>query len=411
MSLLATPERLSSSQASQAGQSQSSIVRRLLFTKLGSFSHTNERILEQLHKRFPDYEIVVFDVKDHIKRKFGRTILNAFIEVLTFGPSVLSNASERHAFFFWTPHMFRYLSKTIVKQFGPKAPNFQFVLQTQGLFNAALPGRPLVIYADHTIASNREYLEADKRIFRSKGFLELERALYRRADKILTTAMHVERTLIHAYDCDPKRVKTIFIGANIETSETSEEIARYAAGRILFVGVEWQRKGGPTLLAAFDKVAARFSHATLTIAGCSPVLTHPRARATGLLPRAEVAALFREASIFCLPSLVEPSAVASVEAMAFKLPVVATNVGGFPGMIKESETGFLVPPNDPDALANALSTLLADPTRACAMGQAGHRRGREFFTWDAVGARLHTEIEQIRLDKQPGPDLCGTVRH
>jgi hypothetical protein len=61
MSLLATPERLSSSQASQAGQSQSSIVRRLLFTKLGSFSHTNERILEQLHKRFPDYEIVVFE--------------------------------------------------------------------------------------------------------------------------------------------------------------------------------------------------------------------------------------------------------------------------------------------------------------------------------------------------------------
>jgi glycosyltransferase involved in cell wall biosynthesis len=372
--------------------------RRILFVKLGSFSHTNERMLEQLHERFPNYEIVTYDVKDYIKSRFGVAALNALVEVMTYGPSVMSNASERHAFFFLTPFMFRHLTDMIVRRFGPEAASFQFVLQTQGLFCAALPGRPFVIYTDHTIASHREYLHSDPRLFRSKALLELERALYLRADRILVSAAHVERTLVQAYGCDPKRVATILIGANVAAAASTDDLARYAAGRILFVGIDWERKGGPTLLTAFNTIAERFPQATLTIVGCSPSLSHPRARATGLIPRDEVAALFAQSSIFCLPSVVEPSAVASVEAMAFKLPVVATNVGGFPGMVNGGETGLLVPPNDPGALAEALCELLENPERARAMGQAGYQRGRDLFTWDAVGARLHAQIGLLALD-------------
>jgi glycosyltransferase involved in cell wall biosynthesis len=371
---------------------------RILFAKLGSFSHTNERVLEQLSRQFPDHEVVVFDVKDHISQKFGLTALNALVEVMTYGPSVLSNASERHAFFFLTPFMFRHLSAMIVRRFGAEASSFQFVLQTQGLFKAALPGRPFVIYTDHTIASHREYLVTDPRLFRSKSLLRLEQALYHAADRILVTAEHVEQTLIRSYGCDPARIATILIGANVEAAPSSDSLERYGAGRILFVGIEWERKGGPTLLAAFDKVAARFPGATLTIVGCSPAVSHPRVRAMGKLPRAEVGALFAEASVFCLPSVVEPSAVASVEAMAFRLPVVATTVGGFPGMVNDGETGLLVAPNDVPALADALSELLAAPERARAMGQAGYQRGRALFTWDAVGARLRSEIEILPLD-------------
>ena len=340
-------------------------------------------------------------MKDYIKRRFGLAALNALVEVMTYGPSVLSNASDRHAFFFLTPLMFRHLSETIVKRFGPDAATFDFVLQTQGLFCAALPGRPFVIYTDHTIASHREHPYSDPRLFRSKPLMELERALYLRADRIVVTAAHVEQTLVRTYGCDPARVATILIGANVEAVPSSSERGRYAAGRILFVGIDWERKGGPTLLAAFTTVATRFPSATLTIVGCKPALSHPRARATGLLPRADVAALFAESSIFCLPSVVEPSAVASVEAMAFRLPVIATTVGGFPGIVDNGETGLLVPPNDPVALAGALTELLADPERARTMGQAGYRRGLERFTWDAVGDRLRAEIARVGSPMPP----------
>jgi glycosyltransferase involved in cell wall biosynthesis len=366
--------------------------RRMLFAKLGSFSHTNERVLEQLHAQFKNYDIETFDVKDYIKRKFGITMLNALLEVAMYGPSVLATASDRHAFFFLTPFMFQHLSTVIVNEFGARAASFDFTLQTQGLFCAALPGRPFFMYTDHTLASHREYPSYDSRLFRSKRLLALEGALYRRADRIMTTAAHVERTLVKQYGCDPAHVCTILIGANVEASASPDDLARYAAGHILFVGIDWERKGGLTLLAAFDKVAAEFPHATLTIAGCAPPTSHPRVRALGLVPRSDVADLLAKSSIFCLPSLVEPSAVASVEAMSFKLPVVATNVGGFPGMVTNGETGILVSPGDETALATALAELLANPRRAREMGLAGYQRSRDLFTWDAVGARLHAQI-------------------
>ncbi len=82
--------------------------------------------------------------------------------------------------------------------------------------------------------------------------------------------------------------------------------------------------------------------------------------------------------------------------MAFRLPVLATRVGGFPGMVNDGETGLLVPPDDPNALAEALATLLADPLKAQAFGQAGYERGRTLFTWDAVGVRLAEQIAMAR---------------
>jgi glycosyltransferase involved in cell wall biosynthesis len=255
-----------------------------------------------------------------------------------------------------------------------------------------LPDRPFFLYTDHTIASHLEYPSHDSRLFRSKQLLALERTLYQRADRIFVSAKHVEQTLIRRYSCDPARVSTILIGANIEASAASDDLERYAAGHILFVGIEWERKGGPTLLAAFDRIAATFPQATLTIVGCAPPVSQPRARALGLRSRAEVAALLAQSSIFCLPSLIEPSAVASVEAMAFKLPVVATNIGGFPGMVADGETGVLVPPADETALAAALSELLGNPERARVMGLAGYQRACDLFTWDAVGERLHAQI-------------------
>lgn len=364
--------------------------RRILFAKLGSFSHTNERLLEQVAQRFPDHEITTFDVKEHVKRERGVFALNGCLELATYGASAFRNASDRHAFFFLTPFMFRHLSAAVANRFGAEAESFDFVLQTQGLFNAALPGRPFVIYTDHTLASNREYAIRDERHFRSAQFLALERALYHRADKILVTAGHVKQTLVRAYGCDAERIATIMIGANVQAEATSADLARYGAGRIVFVGIDWERKGGPALLSAFDKVAARFPQASLTIVGSAPPVAHPRVRTLGRIARPLVAAALREASIFCLPSVVEPSAVASVEAMAFGLPVVATTVGGFPEMVRDQETGLLVPPGDPEALAEALGRLLADPALARRMGQAGRERSA-LFTWDAVGARFQAE--------------------
>jgi glycosyltransferase involved in cell wall biosynthesis len=90
------------------------------------------------------------------------------------------------------------------------------------------------------------------------------------------------------------------------------------------------------------------------------------------------------ADIFVLPSRSEGFSNAIVEAMAASLPVVATNVGGNAEAVENGVSGFVVPSDDPQALAEAIMKLLADPERAMAMGAAGKQRVAQKFTIEAM---------------------------
>lgn len=88
--------------------------------------------------------------------------------------------------------------------------------------------------------------------------------------------------------------------------------------------------------------------------------------------------------IFCLPSLWEAFGIVLVEAMAMRLPIVAANVEGIPEVMKDGETGILVPPKKPEALAAAIMKLLKDKTLARQMGEAGRKRVEEFFLMNTI---------------------------
>jgi glycosyltransferase involved in cell wall biosynthesis len=361
---------------------------RILFVKLGSFSHTNERIEQQLHANFPDHDVETFDVKDYIRHRFGRVALNGLIEVMTYGPAVLSDPSQRHAFFFLTPFMFRHLSSAIARTFGPQADEFAFAIQTQGLFNGRIPGRPLLIYTDYTFLDALNDPEHDRRMFRSKTYLRYEAELYTGAEMVATAGTHVERTLVDHYGCDPARVRTVHIGANVDAGRVDTARSRYAARHVLFVGVEWERKGGPAMVEAFVDIAHDFPDARLTVVGCTPGVSHPQITVAGRVPRGEMAGYFNAASVFCMPSVIEPLGIAAVEASLFRLPVIATRIRGFFETVTDGETGILVAPNDPAGLASAMRRLFEDPDLGRRMGLAGFERNHTVFDWDEVGRRL-----------------------
>ena len=363
--------------------------RRILFTKLGSFSHTNEKLNEQLARRFPDHDIEIFDVKEYVKRRLGPAALNVLIEVMTYGPSVLKSRSQLHAFFFMTPFMFRLLSAAIARTFASTAGEFDFSIQTQGVFNGRIPGVPHLIYTDYTFMDTMNEPVPDRRLFRSPMYLKYETALFRQAEGIAATSGFVERTLVDRYGCDRSRVRTVHIGANIDIVPSEATMARYAANHVLFVGVEWERKGGPALLEAFIEVARTYPDARLTIVGCYPNVSHPKIAVAGKEPRDRVAHYFQSASVFCMPSVVEPLGIAAIEASLFRLPVIATRVPGFFETVTDGQTGILVPPNDPAALAAAMRLLFENPALAQRMGVAGFERNRTRFDWNRVGRQLH----------------------
>jgi len=108
--------------------------------------------------------------------------------------------------------------------------------------------------------------------------------------------------------------------------------------------------------------------------------------------RADMPDVFAAFDIFVLPSILpEPFGLVVIEAMASGKPVVATAPGGPSETVVDGETGFLVPPSDPAAIARALEELLTDPQKRISMGEAGRRRARDVFSLP----RYVTEFEEL----------------
>jgi len=155
--------------------------------------------------------------------------------------------------------------------------------------------------------------------------------------------------------------------------------------RVLFVGRLDPVKGAPLLIEAFAKAAADHPDAVLTVVGDGPSRAAAEAQAAelgiagrvrflGFRSQAEVAEILEEADMLVLPSFAEGVPVVLMEAMASRIPVVASLVAGVPELVSEGESGFLVPPGDVETLADRIETLLADPERARAMGLAGRAK-------------------------------------
>jgi glycosyltransferase involved in cell wall biosynthesis len=154
-------------------------------------------------------------------------------------------------------------------------------------------------------------------------------------------------------------------------------------------------KGPLILVEAFASVCERFVNSFLKVAGIGSERQRAvaRALAAGVADRCdflgaytsmeEKSAFMRSLDVFVLPSLTEGTPNCIVEAMSCGVPVIASSIGGVADMITP-ETGLLVPPGEPAALAAAMNRLAADPLLRASMGRAARRRYEEVFSPKAV---------------------------
>jgi glycosyltransferase involved in cell wall biosynthesis len=128
--------------------------------------------------------------------------------------------------------------------------------------------------------------------------------------------------------------------------------------------------------------------------------------------RDDIPDLLRDCDLFILPSLHEGLPISVLEAMAAGKPVIATAIGGIPEVVVRGQTGLLVPPADPPALAKAIRTLLGDPILARDLGTAGRARVQREFSAELMVQRttqiyselllLHYASSNRKADLEPG---------
>ena len=312
---------------------------------------------------------------------------------------------------------YRWRSQRAARLVVKHASRLDGILQIGATFDPpASAGRPYGVFCDSNIVMSQEgaaygvsdtaWLRADE----SDVIRRRETRVYHSASVVFTISDYLRRSFIEAFELSEDRVCTVGAGPNLDLSRIPPPRARCRDGipTILFVGKQFERKGGTILLEAFRIVRGTVPEARLVIIGpgaSGPA--EPGVKWVGHLDKnrpdewARLAQAYQDADVFCLPSLFEPFGIVFIEAMFFGLPCVGTAEWAIPEMIIDGHTGYTVPRGHAAALADRLLGLLTNRPRAHEMGLAGRRHAEERFTWNGVAQRMATRLESCRLSPLP----------
>lgn len=326
----------------------------------------------------------------------SRRALNA---ALTFRP----RRSEWVARFHLSPRAYHALTKTLAERLRTVEQPFDLAFQVHGWVGCQ--PRPYFLYVDQT----RHQIEAGwpkwlpmRPPARTEG-LRLERSMYSGAHHVFTMGDPARRSLIADYGIAKDRITVTggginFAGLPVPQSEPASE------PRILFIGREFERKGGEILLEAFHSVRERVPAATLHIVGPRRRFTGQGIIAHGLInDRERISELYGLARLVCAPSLYEPWGFVLTEAMAHGVPCVGTTVQSIPEILDNGRAGMLVPPGDIHALAEAIVRLLEDDLLASQLAAHGRRRVAQHYTWDRVVDAMASALTSVRREESAPP--------
>jgi glycosyltransferase involved in cell wall biosynthesis len=221
-----------------------------------------------------------------------------------------------------------------------------------------------------------------------------------RADVLLYPTRWAGDSAIRDYGADPAKVHIVPYGANLSevpdaaTTEGYRPTTPDRAIRLLFVGVDWQWKGGPIAIEALAALHEMGIPAELTIVGCEP---EPPISVSGVTvvpfldknqpsARARLGALYHSADFFILPTRCECYGIAFCEASAYGLPVLATRTGGIPEVVREGVNGFTFSPETTGAIyAECAAKLWREPAAYRRLRLASRREFDERLNWNRWG--------------------------
>ena len=268
--------------------------------------------------------------------------------------------------------------------------------QVTSLFSAGLMRQvPSVISLDATplqydalgafyghVPSTNARLEALKKRLNQRAFGA--------AKQLVTWSEWAKVSLVADYGVAPEKISVIPPGIDTDLWRTERRVRTAGPLKLLFVGGDFPRKGGDTLLEAFGRLPPNLAHLTIVtktqdIGNTSPSITVRH----DIQPNSEaLLQLYSNADLFVFPTRGDCLPLAVMEALTSGLPVVTTTVGALPEAVTHGETGWIVPPNDPAALADALQMLAGDAKLLQRLSGAAAVVGQTRFSAEVNYGRL-----------------------
>jgi glycosyltransferase involved in cell wall biosynthesis len=220
---------------------------------------------------------------------------------------------------------------------------------------------------------------------------------------IFTFSEYLRQSFISEYHIPAERVINVGGGINLTEIPEANPHKDYSSPRLLFIGTEFARKGGLQLLAAFQTVRDVLPAAELHIAGPvtldrvpAGVVFHGHLSKASPEQKQKLELLFRDSTLFVLPSLYEPFGIAPLEAMLYQLPCLVTDAWALRETVIPGVNGDLVPRGSVDELSTKVLALLSNPERLAIMGRQGRDLVLRSYTWKSVVDRMAAAINRIQ---------------
>ncbi len=288
-------------------------------------------------------------------------------------------------------------------------------------------GIPFVV-TFHALGRVRRLHQQEADEFPDERF-SIEDRVIAEADHILAECPQDEEDLIRHYNADPGKISIIPCGFDpMEFWPISKQFARIALGLppdervIVQMGRMVRRKGVENVVRGFARlIKDHHIQARLMIVGGESeqpdATTTPeigrlqgivaeeqiedRVTFVGRRGRESLKYYYSAADIFISTPWYEPFGITPVEAMACGTPVVGSNVGGIKFTVRDGETGYLVSPDDPKALAERLAHLYRHPKLLALFRRQAIRRANDLFTWQKVASAVAALYEEVIASRQP----------
>jgi glycosyltransferase involved in cell wall biosynthesis len=296
---------------------------------------------------------------------------------------------------------FELRSENARRVFEQSRQGYNVILQLGALFLPPVPKGVLhCSYHDGNTAVSRSseysYVKASRQVLAESWRNEQE--FYRRVNLVFTMSEWLRQSMIKDFGVAPENVIAIGAGPNLSYAQQIIDSRgapkHYENKTILFVGVDFEGKGGLMLLEAFRRVRKEIPNAKLRIVGCNVTLDEPGVEVIGTLDKSDpkqenrLRQIYDEASLFALPTRFDCFGVAFVEAMYHRLPCIGSNICAIPELIRDGETGFTLPPQDASQWADKIILVLRDERLAQKMGDRGFEYATRRYRWDLVVDRM-----------------------
>ena len=226
--------------------------------------------------------------------------------------------------------------------------------------------------------------------------------VFQTAKRIVTRSQWGRQSVINDYNIEPDKVKVVYPGVDVNKL-TPPDLAtkeRSKPFKILFIGNDFERKGGYDVLEVF---LASFAETAELHLMTNAEIESPHQNVVihkGISPYSrEWLELYRQAHVFVMPTIFEGFGWVFIEAMSAGLPVIATNINAIPEMVKEGETGFLIQPGDRADLAAKLRILQENPALCRQMGEKGRKIVEQTFNVQTHCQTLENIFQEITVER------------